>query len=642
MHDFIYNNRDDLKLNAKYKSFYIDDINVGQAAENTEKDFVGLTINHKKINWLTVFFLLGLSVLFTRIWYLQIKKGDYYNSISEGNRIRIRSLKPQRGIIYDRQGKQLVTNVPSFSLKIVQSDLPKDDIERGNLIRDIAELIDLNADDINKILEEKKEYFYQDIIIKEDIDYDKALLLYIKSIDMPGVILEEDSKRKYISDDNLNSISHILGYDGKISEMELKNHKSDDYLLDDYIGKTGVELSFEKELRGILGKSQIETNALGKQIRIIAQKDAVPGADLVLTIDLDLQNFVENLLKEELKKNKKEKATAIIMDPRNGEILSLVSIPSFNNNLFVGGISKENYQALLNDPSNPLFNRSIAGEYPPGSTFKPVLSAIGLKEGVITQNTTVRSVGGIWVGQWFFPDWRAGGHGIVNVQGAIANSVNTFFYYLGGGYNDFKGLGVDNIAENLKQFNMGEKTGIDLPGESTGFVPTQKWKEEKFKEPWYIGDTYHLSIGQGYLLVTPLQIAWYTSFFANNGILYKPHVAKDLIYKGLKKEIAIQEIKKNIIDPGDIEIIKEGMKGTVDYGSARSLTSLPFPTAGKTGTAQTSPDKEPHAWFTAFAPYDSPKIVVTVLIEEGGEGSSVSVPVVKKILEYWWEHKREI
>ncbi|MFH0856925.1 MAG: penicillin-binding protein 2 [bacterium] len=629
-----------MKLDDKYTSFFIDSADIGNnEIDEDKRDISGKTINQEKVNWLIFAFFAGLLILTGRIGYFQIVRGEYYNSISEGNRIRIQSIKPRRGIIYDKNYEPLVLNIPSFSLKIIQSDLPRDDEKRDELINDAAVLIGEDAAEIKKLLEQKKDYYYQPIIIKENIDYDAAVELYIRSVDMQGIILDEVSKRLYASSDGLSSISHILGYDGKISEQELKEQS--DYLLDDYIGKAGVEESFEKYLRGELGKSQVETNALGKKIRIIAQKNAIPGADLVLAIDSHLQNYIENLLKEELPKIKKERASVIVMDPRNGEIISMVSIPSFNNNLFVNGISNEDYQNLINDKNRPLFNRSIAGAYPPGSTFKLLMAGIGLREGVINEKTKVRSTGGIWVGQWFFPDWRAGGHGIVDVKSAIANSVNTFFYTVGGGYNDFAGLGMERIVKNLNSFNFGQKTGIDLPGESPGFLPDEKWKQDKFNEPWYIGDTYHLSIGQGYLLATPIQIALYTSFYANGGTLYKPQIAKYLIYPGNRKEeIPPEIIKKDIISEKNVQIVREGMRDGVIYGSAGALRALPFSVAGKTGTAQTSPDKDPHAWFTCFAPYENPEIEITVLIEDGGEGSSVSVPIAKKILEYWGENRK--
>ncbi|MFC1613482.1 penicillin-binding protein 2 [Patescibacteria group bacterium] len=635
-------NNNNLKLDTKYRDLCIDTVEFSNEEELSEdiieefnEDSEELS-NYKKINFLFVLFLFGICILISRIAYLQITKGDYYYSIAEGNRIRIQSIKPRRGIIYDRNYKPLVSNVPSFSLKIIQADLPKDEYDRENAIKEVSELIGKDVTEIKELLADKSAYYYQPIVIQENIDYDQAILLYVKSLNMQGVILEEVSKRSYVTDDKLNSLSHILGYNGKISEKELSFYEDKKYFLDDYIGKTGVELSFEHFLRGVPGKSNVETNALGKKIRIIAHKDSVAGNGLVLSIDYELQNYIETLLVEELKKIKKEKASVIVMDPRNGEIISMVSLPSYNNNLFIQGISNEDYQNLITDKNNPLFNRSISGAYPPGSTFKPVIASIALEQEIITEWTKINSVGGIWVSKWFFPDWNSAGHGPVNVKQAIANSVNTFFYYIGGGYNNFKGLGIDKLIENSKLFNIGKKTGIDLPSENSGFIPDSLWKEEKLNEQWYIGDTYHLSIGQGYLSVTPLQVTLWTSFFANNGIMYKPKILKSLIYPDDKEKIIKEEyLVKDIISAKNVKIIKDGMRDAVIYGSARSLSSLPFSSGGKTGTAQTSNIKDPHSWFTCFAPYENPEVVVVVLVEEGGEGSAVAVPIAKKILEYW-------
>ncbi|MFH1192437.1 MAG: penicillin-binding protein 2 [bacterium] len=641
-----FNSRRGIKLDEKYTSHYIDDLDVDNGEENLRKDdedsFIGKSISYKRINFLMVFFVLGLFILTARVWFIQIANGEYYSSIAEGNRIRIKSIKPQRGIIFDKNYKPLVINVPSFSLKILQSDLPKDDGEKDALISEVAGLINEKKEDILKFLEENKGYYYQSIIIKENIGYNEALSLYIKSIDMPGVSLEEVSRRLYISNNEINSISHILGYNGKISESELAEKKDKEYLLDDYIGKAGVEFSFENLLRGDLGKSRIETNALGKEIQIIAKKDPVAGSDIVLSIDFDLQNYIENLLKEELKKLNKTRAAVVVIDPRQGEVLSLVSIPSYDNNLFVQGIGQEEYTKLLEDKDKPLFNRAIAGAYPPGSTFKPLLTAMALKENIINEKTTVRSTGGIWVEKWFFPDWLPGGHGTVNIKGAIANSVNTFFYYIGGGYNDFEGLGIERIVKDGKTLNLGSKTGIDLPGENSGFLPDPLWKADNFDEAWYIGDTYHISIGQGYLLMSPLQVGLYTSFFANGGTLYKPKIVKSIITPEKERiDIASEIIAKDFISKSDIDIIREGMRDTVRYGSGRFLADLPYEVAGKTGTAQFNNNNDAHAWFTCFAPYDNPEIAMTILVEEGGEGSTVSVPIVKNILKYWWAKKSE-
>jgi len=291
-----------------------------------------------------------------------------------------------------------------------------------------------------------------------------------------------------------------------------------------------------------------------------------------------------------------------------------------------------------------LFNRVISGEFPAGSTFKPVMAAAALQEKIINANTSFMSTGRLCVGEWFFPDWKAGGHGLTNVKKALADSVNTFFYYVGGGFGDFKGLGIDKIVKYAALFGLDKVTGIDLPNEASGFLPSQKWKEDTKNEVWYIGDTYHASIGQGDITVTPLQVANYTAAIANGGTLYEPHVVTKILdhNNNLITKIKPQVVRSNFISPENIKIVQEGMRQTITAGSGRSLNSLPVEVAGKTGTAQWSSTQATHAWFTGFAPYDQPEIAITVLVEAGGEGSTVAVPIVKEILQYYFGDSKKI
>ena len=322
----------------------------------------------------------------------------------------------------------------------------------------------------------------------------------------------------------------------------------------------------------------------------------------------------------------------------------MVSLPAYNNNLFAKGIGQEDYNILINHPDNPLFNRAISGEYPSGSTIKPVWVAAALEERVVSENTTFLSTGGISIGQWFFPDWRAGGHGRVDARRAIAESVNTYFYNIGGGYEGFQGLGVDRLVNYGKLFGLGKQTGIDLAGEASGFLPSRAWKEEYKGESWYIGDTYHFAIGQGDLLTTPLQVAMFTSVFANGGKLYRPHFIKEILTGNDEPfgQANNEPVREGFISPYNIHVIREGMRQTVTAGSARSLQIIPAKVAGKTGTAQWSSKHDTHAWFTGFAPYDNPELAITILIEEGGEGSDAAVPVVREYLKwYFGEYKKE-
>ena len=404
----------------------------------------------------------------------------------------------------------------------------------------------------------------------------------------------------------------------------------------------GIEYFWENELKGVNGKKQIEVNTWGKEKKIINYEPAEDGHNLVLSLNADLQMKLEEIIIKNLQKLKVSKSSAVVMNPNNGEILAMVSIPSYDNNAFARGITNKEYQDLISNSDNPLFNRCISGEYPSGSTFKPIVSAAALEEGIINEHTSFNSVGGISIGQWFFPDWRAGGHGTTDVRRAIAESINTFFYYIGGGYQDFTGLGVDRIVEYSKLFGLGAQLGVDLAGEAGGFLPSKKWKEETKGERWYIGDTYHLAIGQGDILATPLQVAAFTAVFANGGALYRPHLVKQILDSDDKNIADINEapVRDNFIADYNIEIVRQGMRRTVTAGSARSLQSVPVTVAGKTGTAQWSSKKNHHAWFTGFAPYDNPEIVITILVEEGGEGSDAAVPIAKEFLEWYFKDNK--
>ncbi len=593
--------------------------------------FLSLSLTAKKIRLFYLLLLLGLVVLFAKSFYLQIIKGDYYFSLAEENRIKTEYTKADRGIIYDRNGQSLVQNVFGFSLSIIPADLPKDSDKRSEVINTAASLAGITSQEIEAKLKDSSKYYYQSIIIKTGIGYEQAMYLKIISSDMPGVYLDIDSWRQYLAGP---SWSHLLGYVGKIDAPAYEKNKST-YLLSDNIGKAGLEKQYESYLKGQRGQKRIEVDALGREKKVISQTQYVAGASLILSVDCQLQKKIYEILQNHIKDGR---GSVVVSNPQTGEILALVDYPSYDNNLFAPGIKPDDYKKLLEDPNKPLFTRSIFGEYPSGSTIKPTIAAAALQEKIITINTIVNSTGGLKVKEWFFPDWKAGGHGATNVIKAIAQSVNTFFYYIGGGFGDFKGLGVDRLVKYFRLFGLGEPTGIDLPGERGGFVPTPQWKEEVKKEQWYIGDTYHISIGQGDLLVTPLQVNAWTATVANGGRYLRPHLALGLVRPdGSKESFPPQIVRENFISKENINIVREGMRETVKTGSAKSLSDFKVAVAGKTGTAQWNTTKKNHAWFTAFAPYDNPTFAVTVLFEEGGEGSSVATPIAREILEYWFK-----
>lgn len=631
-------------IDARFDRYTIEqDIGTEKAmASSEEKKYLGITIPSKKVKIFTFLIIILIFGLCGRSAYLQVVKGSYYYALAEGNRIRINAIPSLRGVIYDRAGNLLVKNESSFALGLIPMDLPRDERERIEFIEKLAQEFDFNKDEAIEEIDSFPWNYNQPIIIKTGIEYEEALRVYLSTNEFPGIQVTTDSQREYLMSEEIPSFSHLLGYMGRISEKEFEELKAEDYLRGDKLGKSGLESSHERDLRGWYGKKKIEIDAFGLEKKIISQDERVDGSNLYLAVDADLQNAVEDILIDHLIKNNKTTGSVIMLDPRNGEVLAMVSWPSYDNNLFSGGISQENYSKLIEDPDKPLYNRSVSGEYPSGSTFKLIVAAAALEEGIITPFTTVVSTGGLMWGSWFFPDWKAGGHGVTDVYKAISQSVNTFFYYIGGGFEEFEGLGVNRISEYAQKFGLGELSNIDLTGERTGFLPSPEWKKDAKKERWYIGDTYHYAIGQGDILVTPLQVAMWTMVFANGGTLYLPHIVYQLEDIGTGKLIDIEPriLNEHVVSEENIGVVRAGMRLGVTDGSSKRLSGLPFSVAGKTGTAQWSSAKDPHAWFTGFAPYDDPGVVITVLVEEGGGGDEVAVPIAYDILLWYFNNNK--
>lgn len=618
---------------------------------------IGSSFSTRKSLFLLIFVFLGIGLLFSRLIFLQIISGQKYRILAENNSERILPIPSERGLIYDYKGRLLTKNIPNFFVVLVPLDLPRLKVEKDAVLDQLSVLVGIEKDRISGLIQEYNHYRNDSIIIKEDVDYETALKIQIASSNLPGVHIQRGSKRLYLnslSDLDLNqsnnnvsstivtSLSHLLGYVGKLNPEELEKNYALGYLPADSIGKIGVENSYESILRGKYGRRRIEVNAAGKEQSVLAEYAPESGSHVELSIDVAMQNQLEQIMQNYFKKNNKNKGVGIVMDPRNGKIMAMVSLPSFNNNDFSGGIDNETYARYLKNENQPLFNRSISGTYPSGSTIKMVFAAGALQEGIIDATTSFLSDGGLRISQWFFPDWQYGGHGRTNVRKSIAWSVNTFYYYIGGGYRDFVGLGLEKLVIYLKLFGFGADLGIDIIGEQSGFIPSREWKKETKKESWYIGDTYNLSIGQGDLLVTPLQIATMTSVVANGGSLYKPKLVNAIIHPEtiIKEEAKPELIRSNFISHDNLATVRLGMKDCVDYGSCRQLASLPFQVAGKTGTAQWGANKPNHAWFTSFAPFDNPKIVVTILVEEGEEGSRISVPIANDFYKWWGNYAK--
>ena len=610
---------------------------------HTSRNYVLTSAMHTRKRVFLFFVLACFVFLCFRVGYLQVVKGVAYRDAAEGNRQRIIHIPSGRGLIFDAQGIQLTKNIPSFSLALVPQDLPRESQERNNLISALADLVDSTIDEVGATIEEYGSYSYESIIIEEDLDYETALRIHIASANMPGIHIHRGSKRLYVEDNSVveallpSSMSHILGYLGKLSPDELQDLYQKGYYPADTLGKTGIEKQYEQLLRGTYGIQRIEVDALGKEQKLLAEDPPTDGNHVYLTIHVDMQRKLEDILLNSFEENGYTRASAIVMNPNDGSILAMVSLPTFNNNDFSGGIDYTTYQSYISNNERPLFNRSIAGTYPSGSTIKPAVAAAALEEEIIEPSTSFLSSGGIQVGPWFFPDWQSGGHGNTDVRKSIAWSVNTFYYLIGGGLDEFVGLGVDRIAKYLTYFGFASQLGIDIPGEASGFIPSKQWKELVKGERWYVGDTYNLSIGQGDFLVTPLQLSTYISSIANGGTLYKPHLVQKTVSAGSgETHVVSSEVLQRIpVQKSHIETVRLGMKDCVEYGSCRRLSLLPFSSGAKTGTAQWSSVKEPHAWFTAFAPYTNPELSITVLIEEGVGGSESAAPVAYEFLKWW-------
>lgn len=570
--------------------------------------------------------LLGL-VLVGRAFWMQVPQNGVFTTKAENNRLRITPLPATRGVIRDRNGIILAENTPSFDVDVVPWLLPPDPNAQLELLGSIARAAGVPVDQLQSALASSTDQ-YQPVPLVRDLSYDRALAVDISVTD-PSVELVVGSKRYYPQSAVTTSLSDVLGYVGVISTKGLSENPG--YLPSDQIGKAGIESSYESELRGTPGEQVYEVDARGEPTSLVSTTPPKAGTDITLTLDAHLQAVAESALEEELQTIHLTRGSVVALDPRDGSVLALVSLPAYDDNDFSGTVSSTVYAKLVNDPDHPLLPRAWAGVYPSGSTIKSVVATAALAEGVITPDTTVDSVGGFTVGGHFFPDWKAGGHGITNVTKALAWSVNTFFYTVGGGYQSFVGLGVDKLTAWMRKFGLGTPTGIDLPGEAAGFVPSKEWKQQTKGEPWYIGDTYNLSIGQGDLLITPLQDAVFTGEVANGGYKITPHlVASSTLASAPKIQLA---------PPEDIKVVQEGLRDTVTYGSGHALASLSFPVSGKTGTAQWRADKPNHAWFACYAPSDDPQIVVTVMIEEGIGGDVTAVPVAKKVLQAWWDEQ---
>lgn len=574
-------------------------------------------------------------IFFVRLWYLQVIKEQEFRLLSEHNRIRLIKIPAVRGMIMDRAGRVMADNRPSFNVLVTPEDV--DDLQ--GLTNTLAPVLDLSPDEIAHTLKDRDRPPFQPVAIKRDVSWEELSFIKNHRLDLPGVEIQIVPIRTYPYD---TVAAHVLGFVGEINRDELRKRKG--YQMGDWIGKSGVELMWEEYLRGIDGGRQVEVDAVGKELRVLKEVPPVAGNQLYLTIDLDLQQYGEQLLG-------KRAGAIIAMDPLTGEVLAFCSSPPFRPALFAEGISAQEWEQLVSDPLHPLQNRGIQGLYAPGSVFKIVTAAAGLEEGVIRPHTFFNCTGIHYVGRRGYQCWRSGGHGAVRFYRGLVESCDVYFYNVG------ERLGVKKLSRYAEGFGLGRPTGIDLPDEKGGLVPTEDWKQERFGERWYAGETVSLAIGQSYLLVTPLQLLTLISAVANGGTVIKPLIAKrveDLDNKILE-EYPTKEISKVPISSETLGELREALLGVVkeDSGTGRAARVEGLEIAGKTGTAQViglqgggrqqtqemTYQFRDHAWFVAYVPADTPFAVV-VLVEHGGHGGSAAAPLAREMIKRYFHHSQ--
>ena len=602
----------------------------------TEKDAVKMEwpLNRSVSFIFLLCMLVALGALGGRTFYLSVVKGNEYRTIALRNSLRALIIPASRGLIYDTSGKPLVHNIPSSDLVLIPVDIPQDNNEQERLKQNLSDTFGLSRSMLDDGWGRLDFRSTLPVLLKEQLTQEESLLYLSRSRDLPGINLYQSTERNYTES---LIFSHILGYEGKIKREELEAHP--DYLMTDSIGKQGIEKSYESALRGKHGFQRVEVDAFGKVKKELGIVQPVAGQDLILNIDADLQKKIFDTLQATLEKNGLKRAAAVAIDPRNGGVRALVSFPSFDNNLFAAGISGEAYRQLINDPSEPLFNRVVSGEYPPGSTIKPVLAAAALSEGIVDEHTQIESRGGLSIGKFFFGDWKA--HGFTDVRRAIAVSSDVFFYTVGGGHGTIGGLGMDRMKKYEELFGYGAKTGIDLGSEADGLIPDAAWKKEKIGERWYIGDDYHAAIGQGFVTATPLQVLNSIVAIANGGTLYEPRIVSQIRSADGKVTVVPPHIiRQGFIESGILRIVREGMRETVTEGTAQSLQDVPVAVAGKTGTAQFGTADKTHGWFVSFAPYEAPELALIILVEGQGEEGYNAVPIAKDVLTWYFSREK--
>ncbi|MBU1104538.1 MAG: penicillin-binding protein 2 [Patescibacteria group bacterium] len=586
--------------------------------------------------------LLVTIIIVGRIFYLQIINASFYSSVSQSNKTRETIIRADRGIVVDRTGKVIIRNKPQIDLWVNLSILPT---EYDIVIQQLSKDLNIATAYLQKKIQEDTKNKLARTLLKLDLSQEEAIYFESQYAKYTYIVVEKISSR-----DNLYpyETATLVGYVSQISQDEI-NGSSYKYSLGSMFGKTGIEKEYEKYLRGEDGVLLLQVDSVGTQMSVLGKKGAISGDTVELNIEIDLQKQIYNIIDSWDKDHPKILlgGAVVLQDVSNGEIVSLVSYPSYNVSLFSQNLSLEDYDKLVNDPRKPLFNRAISGAFPPGSVFKIITLSAALEERTISAEYQVTVPGYIAIGSYIYRDWKESGHGLVNAEKALAVSSDVYFYALGGGWAPFgiTGLGVERMTNWGKKFGLGSVLGIDLPDEVTGFLPSKEWKQQTYGESWYIGDDFITAIGQGFVLTTPLQINSLTATIANGGLLYKPRVVASIKLLGgevVKKEPVV--INRGVVSKETAQTIFSGMvKACSLGGTAYPLFDFVPQVACKTGTAEfgeklsTGVSRSSHAWITVIAPADNPRYALTVFLEGGGEGSGDAGGVAREILNYMKE-----
>jgi penicillin-binding protein 2 len=558
-------------------------------------------------------------VVIGQLWYLQVLEGGRFLDASDKNRIRIRPVAAPRGILFDRHGVPLVDNRPAFTLSLIPRELDRDPERRQVALGRVAALLGIPYQELEEAVARVSADSLLPVRVRRGLTLDDVAKIEEWKLELPGVIVEVEPQRTYPSS---RFAAHLLGYVREANEEQLKGGR---YRRGDMVGQTGLERLLDEHLRGRDGGESIEVDAMGRAVRLVQQTEPHPGAQVITTVDRRVQEAAEQALEGRA-------GAIVVMDPRNGDVLAMASAPAFPIDRFTGTIDRDAWLAVVRDPEHPMLNRALQTQYAPGSVFKIVVTAAGLQEGTLTPMDRVHCGGEFHLGAWTFKDWKEGGHGTVDLHRAMVHSCNIFFYQAG------LKVGGAAIAKYASAFGLGRTTGVDLQSEKPGFLPRPKIR--RGREIWQAGDTVNMSIGQGALLVTPIQIARFMAAVANGGVLWKPRLVQrvERADRGTVYSDPGQVMGHVDLSPIVWAFLKQSLWSVVNDGGTGAAARIPgLDVAGKTGTAQTIANSkasrgEDHAWFAAFAPAKEPEVVVVVLVERGGKGGQVAAPIAKKIL----------